>query len=294
MSKAQTLQILHQAVVAGGGTPAMELYLRGIMHAESGGNRHAAARTSSAKGLFQFIDSTWAAYGGGDVWDEATQCRNVVRLAKDNARSLERVLGHEPDAGDLYLAHFAGPAGAKAVLRADSETPIRDIPSMRSAIGPNANIKYRGKRFADFTAGDLRTWAAAKMNVDVSGRLAYDESPAASGSPEEMEERRRRRRILIDGGMSEESVDTLDQKGGLFGAVFIALLASMFGSFAEASAQSRDVVAPAKPHDVTMDPGIAAALPATRISGGAEASAATPLASPLPQVQRPAAAVAVH
>src|SRR5207245_1571918 len=38
--------------------------LDSIAKCESGGNPHAQNASSSASGLYQFIDSSWAAYGG--------------------------------------------------------------------------------------------------------------------------------------------------------------------------------------------------------------------------------------
>jgi Transglycosylase-like domain len=45
-----------------GGNPSDEAFLRCVVKRESGGNPRAQNPTSSASGLFQFIDSTWRAY----------------------------------------------------------------------------------------------------------------------------------------------------------------------------------------------------------------------------------------
>ncbi|NUB05643.1 hypothetical protein FW320_05550 [Azospirillum sp. Vi22] len=64
---------------------------------------------------------------------------------------------------EKYLAHFAGPAGALAVLQADPNTPVRKLLGA-DAIAANANMRRGGKGFADWTAGDLRAWANGKMD----------------------------------------------------------------------------------------------------------------------------------
>jgi hypothetical protein len=288
MSRQQTLDILHNAVVAGGGDRNMELYLRSIMQVESNGNARARNPNSSAKGLFQFIDSTWAAYGGGDVWDPATQCRNVVRMAHDNGEKLERILGREPNAGEYYLAHFAGPGGAEKVLKANPDTPIRDL--IPSAIGPNSSITYRGKRFANFTAGDLRQWAEAKMNVDIQARLSYQERTDHTDAEIE-EEANFRRQILRDAGWSETQIDMIGENNGLLGMLFFSILAQLFGNDMDpqlpltmdgpvqnAPANTQAPTAP----NVETDPGLAAAIAARPTTNMvmADASPAQRLSSP--------------
>jgi len=132
---------------------------------ESGFRPDAKASGSSASGLFQFIDQTWlglvqrfgAKYGVGAlaqqigsaangqpmVADPAARqrildLRNDPRLssalaaeyARLNQDALEQALGRPPAATDIYLAHFLGPAGATAFLRAlqrAGDTPAADL-----------------------------------------------------------------------------------------------------------------------------------------------------------------------
>ena len=114
---------------------------------ESAFNTSARAGTSSATGLFQFIDSTWldmvrrhgadhglgreaAALSSGNV--DAETRRNILSLRNDpeiaarmagelvreNASSLERTLGRAPNAGELYAAHVMGAGGAAQLIQA--------------------------------------------------------------------------------------------------------------------------------------------------------------------------------
>ena len=132
-------------------------YLLAQAKLESGLDADAKARTSSASGLFQFIESTWletvhrhgSSMGMGDiaarisrsggrasVADPAMrsailEMRNdpeaasmmAAALAQDNRMALAPVLGREPEANELYLAHFMGAGGASKFLRAMQDNP---------------------------------------------------------------------------------------------------------------------------------------------------------------------------
>lgn len=125
-------------------------YLLAQAQIESGMNPHAKASTSSATGLFQFIDQTWLAVldrhgerlgygalaqaietteGRAQVtdpamrqqildlrYDPAASSMMAAALASDNGAELQTVLGRAPDASELYLAHFLGAAGASRFL----------------------------------------------------------------------------------------------------------------------------------------------------------------------------------
>jgi hypothetical protein len=126
-------------------------YLYNQAKTESGLNPNARARTSSASGLYQFIDQSWlgvlkqhgAKHGlgwaadaiqhRGGRWTVAEGMRDAVfglrdqpdasalmaaESASDNADMLGRALGRTPSAADLYFAHFLGPDGAARFLRA--------------------------------------------------------------------------------------------------------------------------------------------------------------------------------
>lgn len=133
-------------------------YLIAQAQVESAMDPTARARTSSATGLYQFIESTWlntmqrhgARFGLGDVAaqisttpsgaayvaDPGTRAailnlRNdpqiasfmAAGLAEDNRAHLTPILGRQPDHGELYLAHFLGAGGAGRFLAAMSDNP---------------------------------------------------------------------------------------------------------------------------------------------------------------------------
>lgn len=156
-----------------------------IAAVESGFNPSPKQDTSrsSAKGLFQFIDSTWVSYVKKDPtigvdprqsdsailqarYDPQANANAGASYLKDNSKSV----GSE-DVGDLYLAHFAGTSRAKAVVAADREgrgnTKLKDLigaDGFASLRKSNPDIIKRD----DFTVGELRAWAAKKMSSSVT------------------------------------------------------------------------------------------------------------------------------
>jgi hypothetical protein len=122
-------------------------YLLAAAQAESGLNPQAASPTSSARGLYQFVDQTWLATmkragpdlgygqyaaaivqnasGHFDVpdpvmrrdimalrFDPAANAAMAAAYTKDNAAALAGGLGRKATNGELYIAHVLGPAGA--------------------------------------------------------------------------------------------------------------------------------------------------------------------------------------
>ncbi|SEP95663.1 Transglycosylase SLT domain-containing protein [Devosia sp. YR412] len=125
---------------------------------ESSLNPAAKAQTSSATGLFQFLESTWLqvlkeegprlGYGdvasnisrnsSGDyvVADPAVKAQ-ILEMRKDpqmasdlaaaftksNGEYLEARFGRRPSAGELYIAHFLGAQGAERMFTAGLQDP---------------------------------------------------------------------------------------------------------------------------------------------------------------------------
>lgn len=131
-------------------------YLLNQARSESGLNPNAQAQTSSAGGLFQFIDQSWlgavklhgAKHGlgwaadaisrRGGSWkvdeslrEQVMSLRNnpeasslmAAEFANDNKDALRSSLGREPRAADLYFAHFLGAEGAARFLKAADARP---------------------------------------------------------------------------------------------------------------------------------------------------------------------------
>jgi hypothetical protein len=112
---------------------------------------------SSAAGLFQFIDSTWAAVGGptfpgrGGVGNGQAAGASVdvqvdlgCKFTADNASKLAKELGEPPTGVTIYMAHQQGFGGALKILRANRND------SIESVIGAAA---ARNNRFEGLTVG---------------------------------------------------------------------------------------------------------------------------------------------
>lgn len=118
-------------------------YLVNQAKAESNFNPQAKAKTSSATGLYQFIDATWLQmvdrYGADYGIDtQGMSKRDVLNMRKDpeaasfmaaafaseNEKFLNTHWGGDVGATELYFAHFLGASGAASFLNARDENPI--------------------------------------------------------------------------------------------------------------------------------------------------------------------------
>jgi len=188
-------------------------FLMGTAKRESGYNPAAKARTSSASGLFQFVDQTWlgtlkkhgAKYGyaryadlisqGSDgrfkvAGDEARKAVLALKmdphaaslmageLASDHASYLRGRVGRTPTAGELYAAHFLGPQGSARLIEAANKTPGASAASLfPDAAQANRSIFYRDGRPA--TVGEvyanLTKTGGASRAVDPSRDTGVDQ-----------------------------------------------------------------------------------------------------------------------
>jgi hypothetical protein len=153
-------------------------YLVAAAKIESNLNPQAAAPTSSARGLYQFIEQTWlgtvkeagAAFGyeryadaiarqpSGryEVSDPAMRSE-ILALRKDpaanaamagvltrsNSFKLTGVLGRRPSDGELYIAHFLGAGGASRLISNVQNNPQASAAAMfPRAAAANRSIFY--------------------------------------------------------------------------------------------------------------------------------------------------------
>lgn len=124
-----------------------------IAQLESTLNPAAKNPRSSAAGLFQFIDSTWARFGGGDRLDPELSSRNGVRLMAENRAALRRGLGRDPAEWELYLAHQQGAGGAVAMLKNPDANAVEVLRGIGSR-NPLAAVRLNGGDAAT-TAGEF-------------------------------------------------------------------------------------------------------------------------------------------
>jgi hypothetical protein len=144
-------------------------YLLATAQVESGLNPTASVSSSSARGLFQFIDQTWLstlkqagpALGYGRYADaiaatpsgsyavaDPAMRQRILALRDDpaanaamagaftqqNAAVLHDRIGRSPSEGDLYVAHFFGATGAAQLINLASQNPSTSA----AGVFPNA------------------------------------------------------------------------------------------------------------------------------------------------------------
>jgi len=159
---------------------ALNAVVERIIGAESNGNPNAKNKRSSATGLGQFLNETWLemirAYrpdlsrGRGE--SEILELRRdpnlarelATRFAERNAAML-RQRGLQVTAGTVYLAHFAGGAGAVAILSAPENADAALVMASADATGRTKREKIiKANPFLErFTVADLKIWADRKM-----------------------------------------------------------------------------------------------------------------------------------
>lgn len=173
-------------------------YLLNQAKVESGLNPNAKARTSSATGLFQFIEQTWLAtlkkhgdaHGLGWAANSIRQGANgrftvsdpqlrrqildlrrhpetasamAGEFAADNREYLEGRLGRRVEGVDLYLAHFLGPAGAARFLKAHDSNPNASAAGMLPAAAKANRWVFYGKGGAPRSFAEIRGRFADKI-----------------------------------------------------------------------------------------------------------------------------------
>ncbi len=159
---------------------SMKQIIDRIVDAESHGDAGAKNPYSSALGVGQFVEATWLGLMRKHRPDIATTLSEkqildlrkdpelsrfmASRYAEENTSLLAR-RGLPVTPGSLYLAHFAGPAGAAAILTApESADAAAVIANVGARPGVTREKIVNGNPFLKtFTAKDLKNWAELKV-----------------------------------------------------------------------------------------------------------------------------------
>ena len=188
-------------------------FLLGAAKRESGYNPGAKAGSSTAAGLFQFVEQTWmstlkkhgAKYGYARYADliqqgsdgryriDGAEARKAVmdlrfdphaaslmagELTSDHAAYLRGRVGRNPTAGELYAAHFLGPQGSAKLIEAVQTSPNTKAASLfPEAAASNHSIFYRDGHAA--TVGELY----ANLTHASSGEPAHFSAVAQQAAP---------------------------------------------------------------------------------------------------------------
>jgi hypothetical protein len=159
-----------------------------ITSAESSNDPRAKNPMSTATGAGQFIESTWLEtiekMKPGIVkrigreaalnlrYDPVLSKQATEVYAADNRDKLTR-RGFEPTEGNLYLAHFAGPSGASALLSAD--------PSASAGAILGEKVVKANPFLKNMSVADIKNWAANKMSSKPSGNAMAGNAGAKPG-----------------------------------------------------------------------------------------------------------------
>jgi len=211
-------QNVASALTAAGNRTGVDFsYLLQTAIRESSLNPSAKASTSSATGLFQFLESTWLqtmkeqgpALGYGQFANEiqrrsdgsytvADPARKaeILKLREDpqisadlaaaftrtNGEYLRNKFGRSPSAGELYIAHFLGAEGAERMFRAGLENPdqlaVNLFPKQADA---NQAIFYSNGQ--PRTIREVYRVLVAKHETGTNAAFSTQQMAGQSGSP---------------------------------------------------------------------------------------------------------------
>ncbi len=132
-------------------------YMENAARVESGCNPNAKAKGSSAGGLGQFINSTWASYGNGaDKFDPDANADAMARLTQHDVSSLQRSLGRSPTFEEAYLAHQQGIGGASCLLGNPSAAATSCV-TANAVTGNGGNTGMSSGEFSALVEGYYNT-----------------------------------------------------------------------------------------------------------------------------------------
>lgn len=205
-------------------------YLIKTAKRESNLNPDAKAASSSATGLFQFIEQTWLGLvkregpslglvdaasaiqrdgSGRYVVPEPEARQQILALRKDptlsarlagvftsdNKASLRDALGRDPSGGELYIAHFMGAGGARELISQANANPDRSAASLfPEAASANRPIFFDSKGNARTTR---EVYARLVSFHDGADAVMRPTQVAAAGAPAPVEEMATRSPLAI-------------------------------------------------------------------------------------------------
>lgn len=182
-----------------------------------------ASSTSSAKGLFQFVDQTWFELikkegpsvglerladqissdgkGGYTIADPKEKAKILAlktdplvssimagRFTEANAKSLTESLGRAPSDGEVYAAHVLGASGAAKLVRmAETEPTTTASLAFPKAAAANPALFY-GKDGKPRTAAEL-LGSLTRTGADASSRIAEAHAAAATTTTPKLDPR---------------------------------------------------------------------------------------------------------
>jgi hypothetical protein len=203
---------------AAGTTGASFEYLVATAKMESDFNPSAGASTSSAHGLYQFIDQTWlgtvkeagAALGYGQYADaiskssagsysvsDPTARSAIMKLRDDpvvasamagiltqsNSFNLTGKIGRRPNDAELYMAHFMGVAGAaKLITNAEDNPKASGAQLFPNAAAANRSIFYDSSGHAR-SVSEVYSVLTSRYTAAANSQASRSAIAAVGGAP---------------------------------------------------------------------------------------------------------------
>lgn len=211
-TRTEVLTALHQASIATGSDFS---YLLDTAMRESSLKPSAKSNSSSASGLFQFVEQTWlglvkqfgAEYGLGSYADAIGKgadgrytvagkadrqailaLRNDPKVAAlmageytNQTRSqLESRLGRDISSGELYAAHFMGPCAACRLIELSGATPSASAAAaFPAAAEANRGVFYRPDG-SPKTVREVYAWTLKQQDIPKGSAAALEAIPDSS------------------------------------------------------------------------------------------------------------------
>jgi hypothetical protein len=169
---------------------------------------------SSAKSLFQVIDSTFKGLGGDPKKrnDPMENIRVGVKYLAQNQAALTKKLGRAPQPQELYATHFLGTDTGSKLLSADPSTPVgafldkADPKNKEKILTANPEV-LGGKK----TVGDVLAWTQKKMAPILTsaipiGSAQAEQVPQAKPAPAQAQTA-----PALPEGLTEKEIEALSK-----------------------------------------------------------------------------------
>jgi hypothetical protein len=211
-TRADVLAALHQASAATGSDFQL---LLGTAMRESGLKPQAKSSTSSASGLFQFVEQTWlglvkqhgSQYGLGSYAGAISQVadgrytvdsqsdRQAILALRNNPQvsalmegeyvkearsSLEGSLGRNVCNGEIYAAHFLGPGSACRLIKLTQSQPQASAPTeFPQAASANKSVFYHSDGSAK-SVREVYDWAMKQPTLSGAAETGITAAPPSN------------------------------------------------------------------------------------------------------------------
>lgn len=180
-----------------------------ISHLETGGtfdpkiqppiNKKTGKPISSATGLFQTLDGTFARMGGKNKFDGNDQIKAGLNYYTHNAEVFRSHFNRDPSGLELYYMHFFGEGGGPVFMKAKDDELFVDVATRWSkgskkktarqiAEGITASHKFNGMTVGQVKAKYQKRWDDVAKLYEGVGSLSDSGSTVVRGSESEFPE----------------------------------------------------------------------------------------------------------